>query len=138
MALHYGGWREGLLSTGSKACANCNASLPGEVVFCPACGSYQGQPDVDTGAKPAGAPAVPTPPLERGLRACPHCGATVSDIATACSNCFQALTPTAAPSGPELKPASRGLVWIMVGGAVLILVAWIALEVLNMVVAAHH
>lgn len=111
-----------------KACSNCKALLSTDAIFCQDCGSYQGQPGVDEGAAQA-AVAMTAQGMEAGLRLCPHCGMRVSGLLRACTNCFKPLEPIAPLSGPELKPASRGLVWFFMVGAGVLVVGYIVLEV---------
>ena len=121
-----------------KSCSNCHAEVTSAAVFCPECGAYQGQPGVDHGTvrPPVAVAPVAVAPAP-GLRTCPYCGSSVSPIARACTNCFRPLQPVAALSGPELKPASRGLVWFLMLGAVVIAVGYIVLEILIAILAPH-
>ena len=125
-----------------KACPSCEALLPNVAVFCSDCGAYQGQPGIDDRPSSAVAPSVDLTAQPRGLRRglciCPHCGATVSDLAMACTNCFRALTPIAPLSGPELKPPSRSLWWILMAAGTILTAALFADEVFNFVQVFQH
>ena len=125
-----------------NSCVSCDSRLPPEAVFCSNCGSYQGQPGIDHGTSAATVRAVDTAfrprALAQGLRLCPHCGAAVSDIASACTNCFRPLEHTTVASGPELKPASHGLVWFIVAISVVLTAIFFASEAVNVVHSIQH
>jgi predicted amidophosphoribosyltransferase len=123
------------VESGTKVCTNCKSPLAGDAVFCPDCGTYQGQPGVDEGSVPSVDPVGSPRP---GLRVCPYCRMTISDIATACTNCFRSLQPTAVASGPELKPASRAFIWWIMGISVFLLVAGFAADIAIQIIAALH
>lgn len=123
------------MESGPKSCTHCKAPLVADAVFCPDCGTYQGQPGVDEGTVP---PFVPVRSPGPGLRECPYCRTVASDIATACINCFRPLQPTAVASGPELKPASRAFIWWIMGISVFLVVAGLAADIAIQILVRIH